>query len=117
MRPARRAAAGARQEQAALALQREVEQLLTLDINVTAVEAQRALAALAEAERAVRPPPSTRTPPARLQPRADPASGVVTAIGLNALGKAGYLQALFSYHNARANLKRATADRETPYGY
>jgi outer membrane protein TolC len=105
-------------EQASLALQHEIEQLLTLEIDATALEAQRALATLAMAQRArevaAEHEDATRQAYSR---ELIPASNVVTAIALNALSKAGYAQALFSYHNSRAKLKRAIADRETPYGY
>jgi outer membrane protein TolC len=105
-------------EHAAAALQREVEQLLTLELEVSAIDAQRALATLAAAQHAAQVAAEHEDAARQGSSRElVPASGVVTAIGLNALVKAGYLQALFSYHHARANLKRALADRETPYGY
>ena len=105
-------------EQAALALQREIERCITLEIDVTALDAQRAVAALAAAQRA-REAAAEHEDAARQAYSREliPASDVVAAVAVNALGKAGYLQALFSYHNARSRLKRATADRETPYGY
>ncbi len=105
-------------EQAGGALQREVEQLLTLEINVAAVEAQRSLAALPPARRALAASAehydATRQAYSR---ELIPASNVVIAIALDAFAKVGYLQAVFSYHTSRANLKRATAEREVPYGY
>jgi outer membrane protein TolC len=105
-------------EYAAAALQREVEQLLTVEIDVTAVEAQRAVAGLAAAQRAQRAAAEHEDAARQAYSRElIPASGVVTAIGLDALGNVGYLQALFSYHNARTRLRRVMADRETPYGY
>ncbi len=105
-------------EQASLAFQREVEQLITLETDVTAVEAQRALASLAAAARA-RQLAAEHCDAARQAYSREliPASGVVIAISLDALGQIGCLQAVFSYHNARAKLKRVTADRETAYGY
>ena len=105
-------------EQAALALQREVEQLLTLEIDASAVEAQKALAIVLRAAEAKKLAADHYDASRQAYSRElIPASGVVTALGLDALAKAGYLQALFCYHNARANLKRAAADRETRYDY
>ncbi len=105
-------------EQASLAFQREIEQLITLEIDVTAVEAQRALASLAAAERARQVAAEHYDASRQAYSRElIPASGVVIAVGLDALAKASYLQSLFSYHNARAKLRRVTVDRETPYGY
>ncbi|HVP13616.1 MAG TPA: TolC family protein, partial [Phycisphaerae bacterium] len=105
-------------EQAALAFQKQVEELLTLEIDVTAIDAQKALAAVMRAAKA-RQDAAEHLDSARQAYSREliPASGVVLAMGIDALGKIGYSQALFTYHNARANLKRVTADRETPYGY
>jgi outer membrane protein TolC len=105
-------------EQAALAFQQQVEELLTLEINVTALDAQKGLAAVMRAFKA-RQDTADHLDSARQAYSREliPASGVVLAMGIDALGKIGYSQALFTYHNAKANLKRVTADRETPYGY
>jgi hypothetical protein len=105
-------------EQAALAFQRQVEELITLEIDVTAIDAQKTLATVARAAQARQTAAehlgSSRQAYSR---ELIPASGVVLAMGIDALGKIGYSQALFAYHNARANLRRVTADRETQYGY
>jgi outer membrane protein TolC len=105
-------------EQAGLAVQREVEQLLTLQIQVTALQAQTTLTTLALAARA-RQAADEHEAAAReaFSRELIPASGMITAIALNAVGKSAYLQSLFCYHNARARLKNVTSDRETPYGY
>ena len=105
-------------EQAALAFQKQVEELITLEIDVTAIDAQRALATLLRAADARRVAADHYDAARQAYSRElIPASGVVVALGLDAVAKLGYLQALFSYHNAKAKLKRVTADRETPYGY
>lgn len=105
-------------EQASLAFQRQVEQLITLEIDVTAIEAQRALATVFRAERlaeaAAQHDQDTRQAYSR---ELVPAAQVVIGIGLDAVGKAGTLTALFNYHQARAKLRRVTADRETALGY
>lgn len=105
-------------EQAALALQREVERLITLEIEVTAIEAQRAAATLIKAARA-REIARQHYLDARQAYSRElvPASIVVIAIGLDALARTEYEAALFAYHNAKACLKRVTADREAKYGY
>jgi outer membrane protein TolC len=105
-------------EQAGLALEREVEQLVTLEMDVSAVEAQKALALLPHAARAVEIAAEHYEAAQQAYSRElIPASGMVTALALRAGVKIEYLTALFNYHVARANLKRATADRETAYGY
>lgn len=105
-------------ERAAEAFQKMVEQLVTLEISVTAVEAQKSLASLAPAEHArlaaAEHYDATRQAYSR---ELVPASNVVIAIGIDAVSRVNSLTALFNYHNARARLKRVTADRETPYGY
>jgi len=105
-------------EQASLAFQKQVEQLITLEIDVTALDAQKGLATVFRAARA-RQVAAEHYDSARQAYSREliPASGVVTAIGLDALAKIGHLQALFNYHNARAKLKRVTVDREAQYGY
>lgn len=105
-------------EQAAVAFQRQVEQLITLEIDVTAVEAQKSLATVLHAAEAKRVAAEHFDASRQAYSRElIPASGVVTALGLDALARIGYLQALFNYHNAKAKLKRVTSDHELPYGY
>jgi outer membrane protein TolC len=105
-------------EQAAAAFQRQVEQLITLEIDVTAVEAQKALATVLRAAEAKQVAAEHYDASRQAYSRElIPASGVVTALGLDALARIGYVQALFNYHNAKAKLKRVTSDREMPYGY
>jgi outer membrane protein TolC len=105
-------------EQAGLALQREVEQLVTLEIDVSALEAQKALALVMRAARAVQIAAEHYDASRQAYSRElIPAAGVVTAVVLDAGAKIEQLTVLFNYHVARANLKRAMADRETAYGY
>jgi outer membrane protein TolC len=105
-------------EQASLAFQRQFEELITLEIEVTAIDAQKALANEMKAARAraaaAEHYDATRQAYSR---ELVPASAVATAIGLDMLAKIQHAQALFAYHDARARLKRVTADREAQYGY
>ena len=105
-------------EHASIAFQRQVEELITLEIEVTAVEAQKALAVVLKAGRAklvaAEHYDATRQAYSR---ELLPASDVVTAIALDMLAKTQSLQAVFAYHTSKATLKRVTADREAQYGY
>ncbi len=105
-------------EQASLAFQRQVEELITLEIEVTAIDAQRSLATCFKAERA-RQTAAEHYDAARqaYSRELTPASAVVTAIALDMLAKIQNQTAAFNYHNAAAKLRRVTADRETVYGY
>jgi outer membrane protein len=105
-------------EQAALAFQREIEDLITLEIEVTAVDAQRALATLLLAERARRTAHEHYAVARQAYTRElTPGGDVVTAIVLDMLARAQYLQSLFAYHQAHVRLIRVTADREARLGY
>lgn len=105
-------------EQASLAFQRQFEELITLEVEVTAIDAQKALANEMKAARAraaaAEHYDATRQAYSR---ELVPASAVVVAIGLDMLAKIQHAQALFAYHDAQARLKRVTADREAEYGY
>jgi len=105
-------------EQASLAFQRQFEELITLEIEVTAIDAQKALATELKAARAraaaAEHYDATRQAYSR---ELIPASAVVTAVALDMLAKVQHLQSLYAYHDARARLKRVTADREAQYGY
>jgi outer membrane protein, heavy metal efflux system len=105
-------------EQASLAFQRQVEELITLEISVTAIDAQKALVTTfktAEARQiAAEHEQASRQAYSR---ELIPASGVVIAVGLNAVAKIQHLGALYAYHNARARLNRVTANREIHYGH
>lgn len=105
-------------ERAAEAFQRQIEQLISLEITVVAIEAQKALASLGPAEKArdasAEHYDATRQAYSR---ELVPASNVVIALGIDAVTQINLLTALFNYHNARASLRRVTADRETAYGY
>jgi len=105
-------------EQASLAFQREIEDLIALEIEVTAVDAQRALAAALKTARALQTAAEHYTATRQAYTRELlPAAAVVTAIGLDLLAKIQDAQARFAYQNARARLKRVTADREAQFGY
>ncbi len=105
-------------EQASLAFQRQFEELITLEIKVTAIDAQKALANEMKAARAraagMEHYDATRQAYSR---ELVPASAVATAIGLDMLAKIQHLQTLYAYHDSRARLKRVTVDREVQYGY
>ncbi|MEK6676709.1 MAG: TolC family protein [Planctomycetota bacterium] len=105
-------------ENASLAFQRQFEELITLQIEVTAIDTQKALATEMKAARAraaaMEHYDATRQAYSR---ELLPASAVATAIGLDMLAKIQHAQSLYAYHDARARLKRVTADREAQYGY
>jgi outer membrane protein TolC len=105
-------------EQASLAFQRQFEELISLEIEVTAIDSQKALANEMKAARArltaAEHYDATRQAYSR---ELVPASAVVVGIGLDMLAKIQHLQALYSFHDARARLKRVTADREAQFGY
>ncbi|MGB9626747.1 MAG: TolC family protein [Phycisphaerae bacterium] len=104
-------------EQASLALQREVEQLITLEINVTAIDAQKALATVFKTARACQVAAEHERASRRAYSRnLIPASGVVAGILLDGLARVQHLQALYVYHSTRAKLNRVTANREVRYG-
>ncbi|HUN82097.1 MAG TPA: TolC family protein [Phycisphaerae bacterium] len=105
-------------EQASLAFQRQVEQLITLEIDVTAIDAQKALASVFRAEWAAQAAAEhCKATRQAYSKELVPAANVVIAIGLDALAKVGRLGTLFNYHNAKTHLKRVTVDRESRYGY
>ncbi len=105
-------------EQASLAIQQELEQLITLDIQVTAIGMQEAVALWVRSVRAQQVTAehfeSAREAYSR---ELITAPTLVVALAIDAVAKIGQMTALFNYQVARANLKRATADRESPYGY
>jgi outer membrane protein TolC len=105
-------------EQASLATQHEVEQLITLDIQAAAICAQEALALWLHSSHALQVADehfeSARDAYSR---ELITAPTLVVALAVDAVAKIGQLSATFNYHNARANLRRALAERDTPYGY
>lgn len=105
-------------EHASAAFQKQVEQLISLEIEVTAIEAHKALANVFASGRALRTAAehyeATREAYSR---ELAPANAVVTAIALDMLAKAQDVQAQFAFLNARAALRRVMAERETPHGY
>jgi len=104
-------------EQASLALQREVEQLITLEINVTAIDAQKALATVFKTARACEIARQHEQAAHRAYSHdLIPAPGVVAGILLDGLARVQHRQALYVYHSTRAKLNRVTANREVHYG-
>jgi outer membrane protein TolC len=103
---------------AADAFQRQIEELITLEIEVTSVDAQKALANVLKAARA-QATGAEHYQAARQAFSRELIDGqdLVTAIGLDSLARIQYLQAVYEYHFARAKLKRVTAEREERYGY
>jgi outer membrane protein TolC len=105
-------------EHASVAFKKEFDDLITLEIKVTAVDVQKALATVLKAERARQAAAehygATRQAYSR---ELVPASAVAIAIGLDAIAKLQHLQSLYAYHDAKARLRRVTADREAQYGY
>lgn len=105
-------------EQASLAIQHELEQIITLDIQATVIHAQEALAIWLHAAHAQQIAEehfeSAREAYSR---ELITAPNLVVALAVEAVGKIAYSTATFNYHLAQANLRRATAERDTPYGY
>jgi len=103
-------------EQASLAFQRQIEELITLEIEVTAIDAQKALAIAFKTARA-KQIAAQHDQASRQAYSRDliPASGVVIGIIFDTLARLQHLQALYGYHNARARLNRVTADRNAHY--
>jgi outer membrane protein, heavy metal efflux system len=104
-------------EQASLAFQRQVEELITLEISVTAVDAQKALVTVLKAARAAEIAAQHEQASRQAYSRElIPASAVIVGIALNSVAELQHRQALYAYHNARARLNRVTANREARYG-
>lgn len=105
-------------EQAAAAFQRQVEELVTLEIETTAVECQRALVTVFKSARALEIAGEhydvTRQ---AFSHNIVPASSVAIALGVDMFAKVQHLAALFTYQQDRALLRRVTADRESALGY
>lgn len=105
-------------EQASLAFQRQVEELIDLEIEVSAVDYQKAAAITVKAARAEQIAAehyqATRQAYSR---ELAPASAVVTGIALDMLARIQRAQSLYAYHSANAKLKRVTADRASEFGH
>lgn len=100
-------------EKAAEAFQRQVESLITLEIEVTKIDAQRALATVFHAARALDiADEHYDTARQAFSHNLAPASTVATALAIDMIAKAQHAAALFGYHQAKAKLRRVTADRE-----
>jgi outer membrane protein TolC len=105
-------------EQASLAIQHEVEQVITLDIQASAIHAQEALALWLHAAHAEQiAEDHFQTAREAYSRELIAAPPLVVALAVDAVGKIGNLTATFNYHVARANLRRATAERNVPYGH
>ena len=105
-------------EKASQAFQRQVEDLIMLQVEVTAIDVQKAVATLFKAVRA-RQIAGEHYQAARQGYSRElvPASDVVTAIALDMISRLQHLQSLYAFHNAKARLRRVTADREVQYGH
>lgn len=105
-------------EQASLAFQRQIEDLISLEMEVTTVEFQRALATALKSTRARQIAAEHYSASRQAYSRElVPASQVVIAIGLDMLAELQDLLSRFAFQNARAQLKRVTADRASQFGY
>ena len=97
---------------------RQVEELITLEISVTTVDAQKSLVTVFKAGQAKEIAEEHERASRRAYSRElIPAPNVIIAIGLNSIAKILHLQSLYGYHNARARLNRVTANREAHYGH
>lgn len=100
-------------EKAAEAFQRQVEELVTLEIEVTKIDGQRALATAFRAARALEiAEEHYDTARQAFSHNLAPASTVATALAVDMIARVQHAAALFGYHQARAKLRRVTADRE-----
>ena len=105
-------------EQASLAFQRRIEDLITLELEVTTVDFQRALATVVKAARAEDIAHEYYQVSRQSYSRElVPGSSVVTGIALDMLAKMQHLQSRYAYHNAHARLKRVTGDRASQFGH
>lgn len=104
-------------ERASEALRQLIEQLVVLEIETTALDAQRSLKTLLQSNR-TRELAAEHERAARQAYTRElvPASDVIVAIGLNAFVRVQHATAVFAYHSARARLNRVTANREARYG-
>ncbi len=100
-------------ERASQAFQRQVDDLIGLEIDLTRTCTQQSLAmtlkSLQSKQIAADHYQAARQACSR---ELIPASDVVIAITLDMFAKLEYLQTLYAYHCAQARLKRVTADRE-----
>lgn len=104
-------------EQASLAFQREIEDLIGLEIEVAGVEAQRALATALKTIRAAAIAHEHYEASRQAYSRElTSAASVITGIALDMLAKAQHLQASYAWRLAEARLRRVTAEREIPDG-
>ena len=105
-------------ERASEAIQRLIEQLLVLEIEATALEAQRSLKTVFKTQRALQTAIEHEQTNRQAYSRdLVQASDVIVAIGVSAFAKVQHQTAVFAYHSARARLNRVTANREDRYGW
>lgn len=100
------------------AFQRRIEELIALEIEVSAIETQKTMANVLKASRA-RTAAVDHYEASRQAFTRQLINGedLVTALGLDTQAKIQYIQTLFDYHVAKAKLKRVTAERENGYGF
>lgn len=105
-------------EYAAAAFQRQIEELITLEIEVTKIDCQKALALAFRAARSMEIA-AEHYDAAREAFSHDlqPAATVATALAIDMIAKVQHAAALFGYQQGRAKLRRVTADREAALGY
>jgi outer membrane protein TolC len=104
-------------EKASESLRQLLEQLLVLEIEVTALDAQRSLKTLLQTNRAeMLAEEHERAARQAYTRELVPAPTVILAIGVNAFTRVQHLTAMFAYHSARARLNRVTGNREVRYG-
>jgi outer membrane protein TolC len=105
-------------EQASLALQREIEQVLALEMETTRVSAQKSLAMVLHATQARQIAAEHYNAALQAYSRElVPANQVIIALTLNMAAKLEYLAALHGYHSSRACLKRVLGDRDVKYDF
>ena len=103
-------------ERASKAIQQQVEDLITLEMDVTRTDVQKTLAMVLKTVQ-TREVAGEHYRASRQASSRDLAlaSDVIIAMSLDMFARLEYLQALFSYHCAQARFKRVTADLETMY--
>ena len=103
-------------ERASKAIQQQVEDLITLEMDVTRTDVQKTLAMVLKTVQ-TREVAGEHYRASRQASSRDLAlaSDVIVAMSLDMLARLEYLQALYSYHCAQARFKRVTADLETMY--
>lgn len=105
-------------ERASMALQQQIEQLLTLEMQTTRLNAQKSLAMVLRAAQARQyAAEHYRLARQAYSRELVPASQVIIALSLDMAAKLEYLATLSGYHGNRACLKRVMGDRGVKYGF